>query len=159
MSPLSVFHWLGSTSFGVAMANSTWGFAVVELFHLLAMAILGGAILVLDLRLMGLAFGSLQISKTAREFLPITLGATLVMFISGVLMLASSPMRYYYNTPFRIKLWLFLFVLLFHFALQFWLARKGALCDLSGKRYRIAGAASLLIWVSIAVAGRAVGYF
>jgi len=53
---LPLFEWMETTWFGVI--GKTWGaaFAVVEAFHLLAMALLGGAVLVSDCRLLGLVF-------------------------------------------------------------------------------------------------------
>ena len=51
MTVLSVFQWLGHTAVGRAMQHSTYGVAIVEMVHLLALAIFGGTILLVDLRL------------------------------------------------------------------------------------------------------------
>lgn len=40
---LSLFRWLGTTTVGQFMQSSTWGFAIVEMVHLLALALLGEA--------------------------------------------------------------------------------------------------------------------
>jgi hypothetical protein len=159
MSTLAFFHWLAQTPIGIAMRDSTWGFAIVEIGHLLALAIFGGAILFLDLRLLGLLFTRQPAPQVARDFLPITAGGVIVMFVSGALLLASGPMRYYYNTPFRIKMVLFLIAVFFHFTLQIGVARKNPLQDRSTPWRKAAAAVSLFLWVSIGLAGRAVGYF
>ena len=54
------FEWMGTTWFGVI--GTTWGavFAVVQAFHLLAMALMGGAIIVSDGRLLGLGFSEMD---------------------------------------------------------------------------------------------------
>ena len=44
MSLLRLCHWLGRTHLGLFMRNSTYAFAVVEIGHLLALAVFGGAI-------------------------------------------------------------------------------------------------------------------
>jgi hypothetical protein len=159
MSPLHFFRWLAQTHLGLAMSNSTWGFAIVEIGHLIALAVFGGAVLLVDLRMMGFGFTSQPAPQVAREFLPLTVGGIVVMFISGSLLLASGPMRYYYNTPFRIKMWLFFIALFFHFTLQIKVARQDAKQDRSTPWRRAAGGVSLLLWLTIGMAGRAIGYF
>jgi hypothetical protein len=159
MSALKFFHWLAQTHIGIAMRDSTWAFAIVEIGHLIALAVFGGAILLLDLRLLGFGFTSQPAPRVAREFLPITVGGVVAMFLTGSLLLASGPMRYYYNTPFRIKMWLFFIALFFHFILQIKVARQSPQQDQSTPGRKAAGAISLLLWLSIGLAGRAIGYF
>src|ERR1700723_3372462 len=131
MSALKLFHWLAQTHIGIAMRDSTWAFAIVEIGHLIALAVFGGAVLLLDLRLLGFAFTAQPASRVAREFLSITVAGAIVMFLTGSLLLASGPMRYYYNTPFRIKMGLFLIALFFHFILQIKVARQSPQQDQS----------------------------
>jgi hypothetical protein len=159
MSALKFFHWLAQTHIGIAMRDSTWAFAIVEIGHLIALAVFGGAILLLDLRLLGFAFTTQPAPRVAREFLPITVAGVVAMFLTGSLLLASGPMRYYYNTPFRIKMWLFFIALFFHFILQIKVAQQNPQHDHSTPGRKAAGAISLLLWLSIGVAGRAIGYF
>jgi len=159
MSFLSFFHWLAQTHIGIAMRDATWAFAIVEIVHLVALAIFGGAILLLDLRLMGLGFTSQPAPHVAREFLPITAGGAIVMFLTGSLLLASGPMRYYYNTPFRIKMWLFLFAVIVHFILQIKVARRDTTHERTTPGQRAAAFLSLFLWAGIGIAGRAIGYF
>ena len=159
MSTLAFFHWLAETPIGIAMRDSTWAFAIVEIGHLLALAVFGGAILFLNLRLLGLLFVSRPAPLVARDFLPFTAGGVVAMFLSGALLVASGPMRYYYNTPFQIKMWLFFIAVFFHFTLQIGVARQDPQQDRSTPWRKAAGAFSILLWLSIGVAGRAVGYF
>jgi hypothetical protein len=159
MSLLVFFHWLARTHIGIAMRDSTWGFAIVEIVHLIALAIFGGAILFVDSRLIGIRFTAQPAPLVARELLPVTVGGVAVLFVTGSLLLASGPMRYCYNTPFRIKMWLFFIALIFHFVLQVKVAQRDPEDDRSGLGLRAAGAFSLFLWASIGIAGRAIGYF
>ena len=45
---------IGASAVGQAISGSTWAFAVIESAHLLALALIGGAVLMVDLRLLGL---------------------------------------------------------------------------------------------------------
>ena len=51
-------------------AQSLWLFPVIEAFHLVAFAVLGGAVLVTDLRLLGVAMRSQPTAHIARETRP-----------------------------------------------------------------------------------------
>ena len=158
MSFLAFFHWLAQTRIGLLMRDSTWGFAIVEIGHLLAIAIFGGAILLVDLRMMGFGFKTQPVSRVARELLPLTAGGVIVLAISGALLLASGPMRYYYNPAFRIKMLLFFIALIFHFVLQVRAARTTGERDKSSPLRKVAAILSLALWLSIGLAGRAIGY-
>ena len=47
------FDWFATLAFSMAFRESTWMFAVIEATHLLALATFAGAILMVDLRLLG----------------------------------------------------------------------------------------------------------
>jgi hypothetical protein len=151
-------RWLATTHLGIAMRDSTWGFAMVEIGHLLALAVFGGAILLVDLRFFNLGLRTQPISRVARELLPLAGGGVVAMIVSGFLMMANGPMRYYYNPAFRLKLILFAVALVFHFTLQVATARRRPELEHSSGWLRIAAAVSLVLWLSIGVAGRAIGY-
>jgi hypothetical protein len=158
MSFLAFFHWLARTQIGILMRDSTWGFASVEIGHLLAIAVFGGAILLVDLRMMGIGFKTQPISQVARELLPLTGGGVVALMISGSLLLASGPMRYYYNPAFRIKMWLFFIALIFHFILQIRAARQTCERVRPSLLQKAGAVLSLALWLSIGLAGRAIGY-
>jgi len=155
---LEFCHWLAKSHIGVIMRDSTWGFAIVEIGHLLALAIFGGAVLLVDLRFLGLGFRTQSKSQVARELLPLTVGGVILMFVSGFLLMANGPIRYYYNPAFRLKMCLFFLALCFHFILQTRVARQ-TLKGEDNSRWLKAGAiVSLVLWFSIGLAGRAIGY-
>jgi hypothetical protein len=151
-------HWLATTHLGIAMRDSTWGFAIVEIGHLLALAAFGGAVLLVDLRFFNLGLRTQPVSRVARELLPLTAGGVVAMFVSGFLMVANGPVRYYYNPAFRLKLVLFSVALIFHFTLQVASARSRPEREHSSAWQRAAAAVSLVLWLSVGVAGRAIGY-
>ena len=46
--------WMEATSLGMAIRNSQYAFPIVEFFHLAALAFIGGAVLIVDMRMLGL---------------------------------------------------------------------------------------------------------
>jgi hypothetical protein len=64
---------LAHSPLGHAMQTSRWGFAVVEMVHLLGLAILGGSVLIVDLRLLGVILkgeSAITINRELSRVLP-----------------------------------------------------------------------------------------
>jgi hypothetical protein len=154
---LSIFNWLGNTSMGLAIQESNWGIAIGEMVHLVALAALGGTILLVDLRLFGVGLTRQSASHLARELSPIFWTSLAVMFVSGVLILSGETMKCYYNPAFRLKMLLLFFALLFHATLHRDVVAS-ATGTISSFRSKSVAALSLVLWVSVGLAGRAIGY-
>lgn len=146
MSFLSFFEWLARTPFSVAMRESQWGFATVETVHLLALAALGGVILIVNLRLLRNPAASV-----AKELSPLFFGSLTVMLVSGITLVAGDPMRYYYNPAFQWKMLLLVIALAVHSLIQFRAARSTFLL-------RATAVSSLALWTAVGLAGRAIGF-
>jgi hypothetical protein len=146
MSLLPLFVWLSRTSVGIFMQQSTYAFAIVEMVHLLALALLGGTVLIADLSLFGIGFKGPKAAELARELSPWLLGSLALMVISGVLLLSEEALKCYYNPAFRLKM-LFLFLaVLFYFTIH----RRA--------RSKVTAGVSLALWLSVGLAGRAIGF-
>jgi hypothetical protein len=158
MTILSLFQWLGNTWVGLAVQNSTWGVAITEMVHLLALAVLGGTVLLVDLRLFGIGLTQQTTSQLSRELSPLFWGSLSVMLISGVLILSGDPLKGYYSSAFRIKMLLLFVAVLFHCTLHRTAIARGN-GRVSPGWSKSAAALSLALWLGVGLAGRAIGYF
>jgi hypothetical protein len=122
------------------------------------LAIFGGAILLVNLRFLNLAFRMQPASQVAQELLPLTAGGVVATFISGLFLFLGGSVRYYHNPAFRLKIVLFLIALLFHFILQIRTARQAPVQGNTSLWLKVSAVVSLLLWFTIGLAGRAVGY-
>src|SRR5690606_24911611 len=77
---------------------------IVEAIHVMAIAVVFGTILVVDLRLLGLRDTKRPYTQVSRELLGWTWGAFVVAAVTGAMMFAANAMTYYENTPVRLKL-------------------------------------------------------
>jgi hypothetical protein len=138
------------------MQQSTYAFAVTEMFHLLALSILGGTILIVDLRLLGIGLRSQSAAALDRELKPYLIGSLAVSVLTGILLLAEEPMKCYYNEAFRLKMLLLALAVFFYFIVQGRLFQRepGGGPSLFAK---LMGIVSLLLWLSVGLAGRAIG--
>src|SRR5690348_1017404 len=107
MSLLGWCQWLEHTSLSLAIAESTWLFPLIEGSHILALPLSVGMIVIVDLRLLGLAFRDGQ-SRIMKEVLRWSTPGFVVMFITGGLLFMTHAGTAYLNTFFRAKLALLL---------------------------------------------------
>src|SRR5262249_33741362 len=120
---LPFFQWVESTRLHDAIANSSWAFAVIESVHLLALAVIGGAVLILDLRFLGLGLRRQSINEVAREAQPYLVGSLIVMLVTGVALFVSEPTKCYYSIPFWWKMTSLALAMLFTFTVRARVAR------------------------------------
>ena len=83
MSVLPFFQWCEASALGTAIRDSRWLFPVIEAVHLLGLAMMGGVVLLVDMRLMGLAMPRKPVAALAREIQPWLIGTLTVMLITG----------------------------------------------------------------------------
>jgi hypothetical protein len=150
------FQWCDDTMVSQAIRNSRVAFPVIENFHLFALTVLLGSLVVLALRQFGLVYKTQPISEVASALRPWNRWSLAVMLTSGVLLFLSEAMKCYGNTSFRIKM-LFLFLaLLFQFTIyNRTVASEDKVAPIGGK---IAGAVALCLWFGVGLAGRAIGF-
>src|SRR5215510_11115431 len=118
----AVFQWLERTRLSVAINESLWAFAVVEAIHLLALAVMGGAVLVVDLRLLGLAFQQQRVGEVARVAQSWFVSSLAAMLITGfILFLSLAASKYYVHTYFWVKMYFLAAAIAFSFTLRHWI--------------------------------------
>src|SRR5579863_8023369 len=150
-------QWCNNSWWGHGIRGSTWLFPFVEIFHLLGLGILGGAVLILNLRLMRLAFKTESTAELAGEVRPWMLSSLVVMLISGFLLFSTEAVKMYGNWAFQFKMLFLLLAVIFTFTIH----RKVTTADESrfSRATRILVAiVSLLLWTGVGLGGRALGY-
>ena len=151
------FDWL-DTSLLADVAKAYGGvFAVVQTFHLLALALLGGMVLTGDLRLLGVLLrdvpSKVVIENTQKGFNI----ALVVLILSGVFQSGAVAIKLYYNEMFWVKMTALAVGIVFvyfvrrpllkfdHDTIHPWVMRLLAI-------------ASLTIWFTVAASGRWIGF-
>jgi hypothetical protein len=154
-------EWLGTTEWSIRLLESFWVWPLIESTHVLAIALFAGTTIMMDLRLLGVSFGSLRASDFTARMLPWTRLGFAVLVVTGVLLFYSSPVRYYHNVFFRLKMIVFVLaglnVLMFHSRVH----ERVAEWDEDPRpplAARVAGAVSIAAWVTVVIAGRMIAY-
>lgn len=149
------FEWCEATLLGTVVRDSIWMFPIIEAAHLVALCFLGGAILVVDLRMMGAGLRAQTIAELARHTRPWLLGALAVMLGTGVLLFLSEAIKCFYNTSFWVKMVTLPVAIAFTFLVRGRVARSATETTM---RTRLVGAVSIALWFTVAAAGRWIGY-
>jgi hypothetical protein len=153
---LPFFEWCEATTIGNAVRMSLWAFPVLEAVHLLGLCVLGGAVLLVDLRMLGLGLKQQRIAEVARDSRRYLVVGVLVMIATGVPLFLSEAIKCFYNQSFWVKMATLFVALLFTFFVRERAAHDDTL-DTS-TRSRLIGAASIAIWFTVAAAGRSIAY-
>ena len=151
------FDWLDTSM--LADISKAYGgvFAVVQMFHLLGMSLLGGMVLVGDLRLLNVAMrdtpSEIVIENTHKWF-----GIGLVtMIISGIFMSSAVSLKLYYNEMFWAKMSALAVGIAF-----FYLVRRPLLSvpheGIKPALMKLMALTSIAIWFTVAASGRWIGF-
>jgi len=161
MSLLSLAQQVQSTDFFTAMRGSAYVYPIVLTLHLIAIALFGGMILLVDMRLLGWATRKYTVSELVNQLRPLKRAGFLILIACGLLMAGCKAEEYYYNIFFRTKMTLLLLVgvhaLIFHRGVYGNTAELDAAPRIPTQA-KLAAALSLILWSGLVVAGRGIGY-
>lgn len=136
-------------------------FPLIESFHVLAITLVFGTILIVDLRLMGFAGHRGSARKLIAELLPYTWVAFAVAAVTGSLLFVSNAPAYANNTQFLLKLVAIAFaglnMAVFHLSAHRQIAEWDA-SPIPPAAARIAGVVSAITWITVIFLGRWIGF-
>jgi hypothetical protein len=155
--------WLEGSAIGHAMRDSgVWTYGVVNLVHILGVASLFGAVLVLDLRLLGL-WRNVALAAISRPTVPVAVTGFAMAAISGVGLLATKATEYIGNPFIYIKfpaIGLGILNVAALNSLSAW--KQHRIRELSSReqsKLAVFGGISLFCWLTAITAGRMIGYW
>ena len=151
-----LFQSVELSAIGQAIKTSPWAFAVIESVHLLALAVIGGAVLIVDLRLLGLGLRRQAIAAVARDAQPILVGSLLVMILTGSALFASEAVKCYYSTAFWVKMSCLLAATIFTFTVR----RRLTMQEIGVRPFwlKLVALVSLALWFGVGAGGRWIGF-
>jgi len=150
------FDWMSTFPVGVAISNSKYAFAVIEVFHLFGIILLLGGASLMSLRLLGLAMREQKITEVSRSVGWFTFAGLVTMLVTGFLMMSSIPTKYYHSVPLWWKMGFFWTGVVFHFTLY----RRATRSDRTGLVLGgITALLAIVLWYGTGAFGRAIGFY
>lgn len=150
------FKWCDDTWLCNAIKATTWVFPLTETIHILALVVLLGSILLVDLRLLGLGIRKFTPSQIYAELRTYIGWGLAIILVTGWLLFMAEPLKAYDNMAFLPKITLLFSAILFHYTLF----RKASSINTPYIPViaKFAALVSLILWFGIGVAGRAIGF-
>src|SRR5262245_58978336 len=118
MDLLAFAQWCEGSGVGTWIRETPWAFATIEAVHLLALSVIGGAVLVVDLRLMNLGLRNHSVEELAQDASRWQTRSLIVLIISGVGLYFSEAVKCYYSTPFWFKMGSLTLAILFTYTIR-----------------------------------------
>ena len=146
---------LERTAIGDGIRQSVWLFPAIEAVHLLALAMLGGAVLMLDLRLLGAGLAAEAPAAIEKQTRPWMISAICGLMATGVPLALSEALKLYDREAFWVKMIALGVALAFTFAVRNPFARRNPAVGASS---RTVAFVSIALWLTVAIAGRWIGF-
>jgi hypothetical protein len=153
---LSLAQTVDANSFVKTMREIAWVGAMVNVMHLVALAVFFGALLIVDLRLLGTGLTREPLNEIATQARPWLNWGFWGLVITGIPQLALQPLKEYYSDLFNLKMQIMLVAIIFTFFIRPRITRanEARLGPVWGK---LAGLASIGLWSGVAIPARLIG--
>lgn len=156
MSLLPFFEWMENLPISLAIKNSVWIYPFDQSVHLIALAVFAGAVVIVDLRLLGRGLTRQPLAQVARDAQPWLVGGFLMLVLTGVPQLMSNATKEYYSPLFWAKMYIIVPALIFTFTLRHKVtqADEGRVGPFWSK---VVGLVSIGLWSAVAITSRLIG--
>lgn len=149
------FKWCDASALGEWVRSGVWQFPMFETLHILALAMLYGCVAVISFRLMGVLMRGWTVCGITQEVTPYLNWSLVVILISGTMLYLSEATKAYDNVAFWLKVYLLISAITFHYAVVRRVTKAEQVSRIAGVSV---GLVSLLLWLGIGCAGRAIGF-
>ena len=152
--------WLETTSLASAMREWLWLYPIVEILHIIGLAVLVGAAVLFDFRLLGVS-RTLSVAALARHLLPWARVSLFLIVPSGLMMFTAHATEFATNPAFQLKLALLAAAAVNATAFHLGTYRTVTAWDHGApapSAAKVSAILSLLLWSGVITCGRLLAY-
>ncbi|MEE2638348.1 MAG: DUF6644 family protein [Acidobacteriota bacterium] len=152
----SFFQWMQGLSLSAYFLESVWPTPIIQCIHLVAVAVFAGAVLVVDLRLLGSGLKSASIPRLAGAVQPWLIGSFTVLVLTGIPQMTSTALKQYYSPFFWWKMEALFIGVIVTFVIRRIITSKeeGHFGPVWPK---VVGITSIALWTSVTIGARLIG--
>jgi hypothetical protein len=155
MSLLPLFEWMETIPLSIAFRDSVWLYPLDQAIHLVALTVFAGAVLIVDLRLMGGVLKQQPAKQVAADAQPWMVGAFIVLLATGIPQMTQTALKQYYSPYFWWKMELLAVALVFTFTVRRNVTEaEGRVSPIWPK---LVGLVSIALWLGVTVSARLIG--
>lgn len=158
---LEFAQWLAQTRISIAIQSHLWVVPTVQSVHIVAIGVVVGAVFIMNLRILGVAWRDQSLMQTSNRFGPWLWTALVVLLATGSIMIVGEPVRELLSLSFWMKMTLIAVGSTFAVAFQVSLRRQGPRWENMHSDRRSTQALAvltLLVWCSVIILGRLIAY-
>jgi len=129
----------------------------INLVHLVAMCTFMGALLIVDLRLLGAGLTNQPVKQVARSAQPWLIGGLIMLTLTGIPAVMTVALEEYANPVFWFKMYVLLAAVIFTFTVR----RRVTSADetrVPPVWRKVVALVSIVLWMSVAAGGRLIMY-
>lgn len=150
--------WLAGSWLNLAVASHGWVVPTLPTIHILGVAVVLSGVLLMNLRIVGLAERGQSIAAVFDRFLwPVTI-AVAVLALTGVLLIVGEPTRAMFRTVFWVKMALIVLALALTWSQRPAFAHPGDGAVVATPAHKAVAVVTLFLWLGVIVAGRWIAY-
>lgn len=151
---------IGSTDLSRMIVQTSWMIPWLQVFHIATLALVFGAVFMISARTLGFSAGGQSVAQSVKRYAPWVWIGTIVLAITGALLVIGEPVRSLVNAFFWIKMALLAAVLALTAAFQISLRNRPEFWENLDWRgpARFIALASLIAWIGIIFMGRFIAY-
>ena len=153
--------WISDTSLSLWIVERFWAIPIIQTFHILTIAATFGAVLLMNLRTLGVLGNDRTIARTGQRYLPWVWWGFAILIVTGLGMIVAEPVRELINPIFWIKMGLFVVAILTAIWFQRSVTRKSPNWDATGKTpagIKLGAFLIIVLWLVIMLCGRWIAY-
>jgi hypothetical protein len=150
------FQWMQGLRFSAFFLESIWPTPIIQCVHLISVSVFVGALLIVDLRLLGTGLTSSSIPRLTRATQPWLVGSFIMLILSGIPQMASTALKEYYSPFFWWKMEMVALGVIVTFVVRKKIASKeeGHFGPVWPK---VVGMTSIALWTSVTIGARLIG--
>lgn len=158
----SWFEFVDALPSSIAIRESIYGYPALLTSHVVAMCLFSGLIIMMDLRLVGIAYREIPVSQIQKRLFPWQMFGMALSAITGSMLFYGQPLRYYGKVFFWTKVVFMILAGVNALAFHFTTYRSVATWDRNDSMLplgaRLAGVFSLALWAGVILTGRLTAY-
>ena len=153
---LEAMEWMGDTPLSLLFGSAVWYSPLIQVAHLVAVAVFSGALLVVDLRLLGTGLTQTPVKTVAEDAQPWLIGGLIALTVTGLPSLFQLAIKQYYSPFWWWKMEMLALGLIFIFTVR----RKVLQTDepeLGSFWPKVVGLVSMALFLGVTIGARLIG--
>ena len=153
---LEAMEWMGDSRLSLLFGSAVWYSPLIQVAHLVAVAVFAGALLVVDLRLLGTGLTQTPVKTVAEDAQPWLMGGLIALTVTGLPSLFQLAIKQYYSPFWWWKMEMLALGLIFIFTVRRKVLQTDE-SDLGSFWPKIVGLVSMALFLGVTIGARLIG--